>query len=642
MNFIQHFIFKQKKSYISQLLIAASIVFLFLAPLTYHPDSKMVLNWAGQDQGKVWNIWQYGAENFPDEAQFNYPPFHFYFDKLQYFIAKPLAGAGFDAWLGTEHNLDQFEPNLVRFSFAMKAGLLIFYLASGYLVYLIVRRESSEQKALWAAGLWLLNPITLYSIPMMGQNDVMAITFFLLGWLLLPSKKIWAVLAFGVGTSIKMFPLIWLPFLLAARSDLTWKEKFLLCLGTLGFYIATLLPFLSTPNFRESVLTGNLNERFLYAQLTFGFPEAINIVPLLLLFVLLAAMKQRKIYATSISATAFLLMTVNALMLGFSHFHPQWWSWVACFWAIWLVSVESKKIGAAVMLSVISFLIWLVIVVLFQDAALSWGIVSPLNPYLQNMPVIRDFLLLKGMNILMYLNLAQTWLAGIGCIGLALLFSAQFPDIHEQIKLPLWLSSLQTTLGKTKWLRVSVSVVTLVSVLLFSLIAAHSVPAPATSVPPTDLQYRELLQPFQTTVTLEHGQWYRFDLYLTNKEFSSTELFSVTVTTLDGVHVMSQNIAASNIGDLVKVRFDLPPQPFNPAVQYRIRIAPEHGATQKESSISVGVTSDQAPTDSLAVQTYYDVHNEKTLSQRLTERAHHIASQIWPVYILIICLVFLL
>ena len=77
---------------IHKLLLLSVFFSLLIAPLTYHPDNKLVLNWASQEEGRVWNIWEYDLQGV---GQFNYPPLHFYLDKLQYFIAKPLGGAGF-------------------------------------------------------------------------------------------------------------------------------------------------------------------------------------------------------------------------------------------------------------------------------------------------------------------------------------------------------------------------------------------------------------------------------------------------------------------------------------------------------------------------------------------------------------------
>lgn len=59
---------------IHKLLAAAAFVTLLLATLTYHPDNKLVLNWASQEEGRVWNIWEYELIGI---GQFNYPPYIF-------------------------------------------------------------------------------------------------------------------------------------------------------------------------------------------------------------------------------------------------------------------------------------------------------------------------------------------------------------------------------------------------------------------------------------------------------------------------------------------------------------------------------------------------------------------------------------
>lgn len=79
-----------------KILLFAFFLHFLIAPLTFHPDNKLVLFWAGQEEGTVWNIWQYGEQHFTTVGQFNYPPLHFYLDKLQYGVAKILAGPGYD------------------------------------------------------------------------------------------------------------------------------------------------------------------------------------------------------------------------------------------------------------------------------------------------------------------------------------------------------------------------------------------------------------------------------------------------------------------------------------------------------------------------------------------------------------------
>jgi len=84
---------------VKKLLLLAAVIYFFLAPLTYHPDNKLVLYWAGLEGGKVLDIWQYGQEHFPGDSQFNYPPAHYFLDKVQYGIARVIAGSGYDEWL---------------------------------------------------------------------------------------------------------------------------------------------------------------------------------------------------------------------------------------------------------------------------------------------------------------------------------------------------------------------------------------------------------------------------------------------------------------------------------------------------------------------------------------------------------------
>lgn len=273
-----------------KILLLAAIIYFFIAPLTYHPDNKAVLFWASQDNGRVWNIWEYGEKNLGPKQQFNYPPLHFYLDKLQYLIAKPLGGADFAEWLGTPHEEDFFQPKLARFMMAAKAPLILFGLLAGFLIFLLAKQFGmTDIKSRLAAGLWLFNPITVYSIPMMGQNDVMAIVFFLCGWLLLKKYPVAAGVVFGLAASIKTYPLIWLLFLLPVTIGLSVKQKVGVFVLSTVVYGLTLVPFLHNQTFLSVGMNSEINNRFFIPQINIGFDQAIYLIPVLLSVVFLAA-----------------------------------------------------------------------------------------------------------------------------------------------------------------------------------------------------------------------------------------------------------------------------------------------------------------------------------------------------------------
>lgn len=417
-----------------KLFLWAIFIYFLLAPLAYHPDNKVILGWAGVKHGSVWNIWKYQEKfgNFNDFGYYNYPPVHFYLDKVQYFVAKIFAGKGFDEWLELSGQLDKDEKFLPRYSLAIKIILISFTLVAGYLIYKIGLAYSlKEKQALLATGLWFFNPITIYSVAIMGQNDVLAIVVFLLGWLCYKKftgrkRLFFASLFFGLSISVKLVPLLWLPVILAIFDK---KEKnhlndnlkifFLSCF----VFVLTLLPFIKNNIFRTYVLNGSgIGDRIFIPQINLGFSESILIVPILIFLTCFFAWKKSFLEKEKpLQFTALSLMTINLLLLGWSHFHPQWWTWVIPFWALWLVTINKEKRKFVYCLSGLAFLAWLVIIVIFQDSFLSIGLLITLNPNLANLPSINSLLVAKKIKVTDWNNYAHTFLAAVSISSLWLM-----------------------------------------------------------------------------------------------------------------------------------------------------------------------------------------------------------------------------
>lgn len=639
---------KLKLSPLVYLLILASIVYSALAVVTYHPDNKQVLFWASLGGVALIDPWKVGAEQYPHFSQFNYPPAHYLIDKVLYFIAQPLAGSGYTEWLSVANEMDRFTPELPRFAFATKAGLLLLTLATGYLVYLVVDQlgstpaPSRRKQALVATALWLFNPITLYSIPMMGQNDVIAIFVFLLGWLAIQKRSLLATVLFDIGASIKMIPLIWVPFLLISHARTNWKKAIAMTVGASAIYMLTLAPFISDPNFQKTILTGNHNQRFLLAQLSLGFSESINIVPALLLLILAAILTKKTHQETKLATTAFVLMTVNLIMLSFTHFHPQWWSWVVIFWSIWISTLDRRGAGIALVASTLSFFAWLLIVILFKDAALNWGMLTPLANSLGNLPPLVDVLVARGVNAQQFINLAYTWLAGVSLVCLVLLFQKEVEPFDTSLEIPGWLRKLWQWVSASKLTRVSFFISTLALMIFGLSLVAHAIPAPRATKPPTQVAYQPLKTTVSTSVAPKLDGFDRFDLYLRNPDLSQQGKFEVRVLHEETL-VHQQTIAAGNIGSWSLVRFDIPEQLNSAEMEYFIEIAPDEItqtqlATAKEP-ILVGTTRDEitqteaSPT--LAVRPYFAPSRESLISQA-TVSLRSIVSQNQALFTLLI------
>ena len=424
-----------------KLFLWAIFIYFLLAPLAYHPDNKVVLGWAGVEHGSVWDIWQYQSKfgDYNGSGYYNYPPTHFYLDKIQYFVAKIFAGKGFDEWLQLPATVDKDQKFLPRYSLAIKITLIIFSLIIGFIIYKIALAYSlKEKQALLAAGLWLFNPITIYSVALMGQNDVLVIAFFLLGWLCyikyIRKKRLFLTSLFlGLSISIKTVPLIWLPIFLAIfnkKEEKLFENNLKIFLLSLLVFILTLLPFIKNNIFRAYVLNGSgIGDRIFISQINLGFSESILIVPILIFLTFFFAWKKTVLSKEKLlQFTALSLMTINALLLSWSHFHPQWWTWTVPFWALWLVTINLKNRKFIYWLSGLAFLAWLSVVLIFQDSYLSIGLLTVLNPNLVNLPSINSLLVAKKIKVTDWNNYAHTFLAAMSIASLWLMSKEKNED----------------------------------------------------------------------------------------------------------------------------------------------------------------------------------------------------------------------
>ncbi len=554
-----------------RIILIAAFIYLLIAPLTYHTDNKEVLAWAGADHGRVWNIWNYGQKHLT--SQFNYPPFHFYLAKLEYGAADIIGGAGYRKWLYKSNDLDPFEPNLSRYSFATKFVLLIFALISGYLVYLIAKRYKwDERQARLAACLWYFNPITLYSVIMMGQNDVMAITFFLLGWYLIGKRNISAALMFGLAASIKFYPLLWLVFLLPNLGEVNAKNKFKIFFGSLIVFLATLLPFVFNAAFRTGVFGSSINERFFIPQIDLGFSEHVFIVPLILALLFYSASIRKSLGAREAS---YVVMCSSLVLLGFSHFHPQWFTWLIPFWALWISKEDNKEsLIKKSIVSVIALACWATIVALFNDKHLTYGIFSVVNPTLINLPSPYDYLGMQHFNVLKYTNYAHTGIASLALLAVVGSFMKMHSDSFSKFELPM-----------IKHVRSFLFL--FFAAVIAAIIVLNLIPSPITSIPPITQKYLQLDKPMAQTIVAQENNLYRVDVLLDNHRLDSNAAYNITID--DGQSTLiTQNFSGSNTGYRQNIRFDMINQPASKGREYNIRITPLD-KTKKVIPLDIGM-----------------------------------------------------
>ncbi|MBI2465032.1 DUF2029 domain-containing protein [Candidatus Shapirobacteria bacterium] len=390
-----------------KILLFAATLYLLIAPFTYHPDNKLVLYYATLGNGKVWDIYSYLNTNYDAAPKFHYPPVHYWVVKAEYPIVRMFGGEGLDSWLRRGANEAFDDSNIFLYNLATKIPLLVMVLLTGWTIYKICLQQGYDKyKSRLAATIWLFNPVTLYSAVLMGQNDMLAITPFMLGWYLLAAHPWVAFVIFGIAGGIKTYPLIWAIYLAMTYIRFPVWKRVLLAVTSVVVYFLTMAPFLKFEYFRNEVLYSGLSTRMFEAGIDIGLGDRVLIVPLLLGILLLVAIRRK--VGKSLTDIVKLLVAVNLIILGFIHFHPQWFIWVLPFMSIYLAHRRKDFLSLLMIVGVMFG-----VVLLFDDKFLYWGILSPLNNGLLNLPLIRDVLIGRGVDVVLLSNLLHSLAAAL-------------------------------------------------------------------------------------------------------------------------------------------------------------------------------------------------------------------------------------
>ena len=391
-----------------KIILLTAVVYFLIAPFTYHPDTKLTLRYPALENNKVWDIYGYIYNHKLDIPDFHYPPAHFWWLKIHYPISKFLGGNGFDKWLSSGSAQASFDVNAFRYNLAAKFPLLVLGLLCGWLIFLIVKKSTADiNKAKMAALLWYFNPITLYSLVIMGQNDIVAIFLFLLGMLLYEKWWLTAML-WGLASGVKSYPIIWsIMFLLVWEKNI--YKLILKSVSVVAVYGLIFLPWLGKSYFMEAVMNSGLSQRMFIANIPIGFDKEILIVPFLLIVAAFNAWKnngKNKMFWAN-----FFVFLSSLIILGFSHFNPQWLLWTVPFLSIWWSILGVSKDEVLPLL--IIFVVWGGLTLGFDDKFLTWGLVTPISPNLINFPSLVELAKNKSLSLSSIINLCQTTLAGI-------------------------------------------------------------------------------------------------------------------------------------------------------------------------------------------------------------------------------------
>ena len=276
-----------------------------------------------------------------------------------------------------------------------------FDIGIAWVLWRIVERKYK----LLVLGLWLLNPVAIFGIYMMGQFDVIPALFTLLAlWALVKESKkgIWlAAILLGVGAAFKIYPLMLLP--IVASLPVSWLKK----IGIIGLgfsvYIVSISLFVMSPGFRTTALVAGQTTKSLYAQIPLSGGESLMlyIVGLFLVYLLFL------VYPAKLQDLAFRMLVVLLVFFGLTHYHPQWFVWAVPFLIINLTMTKLKSLLPQLVLFGSWFGgLW------FFDSGMTLGLFSPVWTYLYN-----GLSVWQLIGVSLDINFARSVLTSAFCAG---------------------------------------------------------------------------------------------------------------------------------------------------------------------------------------------------------------------------------
>lgn len=356
-----------------------------------------------------------------------------------------------------------------------------------------------------------------------------------------------------------------------------------------GVYVLTLLPFLANPVFRGAVLTSGI-DRFFIARFDLGYGKEIFLVPILLLFVVLGAfqLRQRKKWKVSIFVQTTILLLMNVIFLFFNHFNPQWFTWIVPFWALWVFWQKKEHLALIAFFTLSVLFAWAGIIFFFRDSALSFGLLTPLNPDLAVLPALHDLFLQKGIHISLYSNYAHTWLAGIA--GVLLVLWLQGKLVIENFQwLPVELPKIRL---KKIWAVPMVFLLGLVGIFL-SYFVTHLLPVPVSGPSQTIVEYPFFREPVEQTFVAEKNGLRRITLYFSNEDLENKDEYRFVLRPQHDQTILWQQVFNGfNIGYESSLRFDFPPQVDSQGKTYSLEVIP---ASQSAEPLRIGSQSIEEP-----------------------------------------------
>lgn len=218
-----------------------------------------------------------------------------------------------------------------------KLGTAILFFATAYFIYKICRfKQVSTKNSVWAAFLFVSNPIAVYSEFIFGQYDIITTFFMVLGiYYYFQKKNVGFILSFAVALTCKYFALLIFVPLLLLREKNVWKIIRSIC-GVASLFVVETLVYIISEAFREGIF-GFKAAGFIF---NVGYDNGYTVTSIVVVsWVLLCAyayFKECKDDMEEFQWCLYLSGLVMFICFGLSFWHPQWLLMAVPFWTLGL------------------------------------------------------------------------------------------------------------------------------------------------------------------------------------------------------------------------------------------------------------------------------------------------------------------
>ncbi len=374
--------------------------------ISYHPDlsGQLLSGYFFAFEG-VTNVYDHLAtlpsdhplvKNFGVGDIFIYPPLTYF--TIGSFVKFSSLFVPENFFLNLMNGMSIYQPGLSWNLIILKLPYLLVDIGMAFALASLFDKEKQKK---WAFLLWLFNPVTFYATFSMGVFDIIPAIFTVLSLYFAKQKKLpLAAVMLSIGAAYKQYPIFLLPFIVFSAKDFREGVKVAVC-GIIP-YLLTVAPFLSSSAFKYMVFGAKSQKEFYMEWMVSGseglFPYLIGVVLLYL-----HAYRNK----TLIPKLWKYYLGIFLLLFSVTHYHPQWFIWIAPFIVIELVSTEFYNLW----LDLTLFACYVFIVLTF-DNSLSVGMFSVLNQNLNQFPGI-DKIISSKTDIFALKSYVRSLFAGV-------------------------------------------------------------------------------------------------------------------------------------------------------------------------------------------------------------------------------------